>query len=152
MINIFRTLYLFYLKKQRCSWCSGKGHRLRSSCPGFNPWVLHNLWKNKRNPLFMPPHSRTHPPLVTVGPNQGFVAVVAGLSNGAAQLLGGCGSGHRPAQVTMRPKSGVVVAVVTGSRLRCCPRVRPGFGDFLGLLSIKIVGWPFPHRPCFFFT
>jgi hypothetical protein len=46
--------------------------------------------------------------------------------------LGGCGSGRRPAQVTMRPKSGVVVAVVTGSRLQCRPRVRPGFGDFLG--------------------
>jgi hypothetical protein len=34
-----------YANLQRGSWCSGKGHRLGSSRPGFNPWVLHNLLK-----------------------------------------------------------------------------------------------------------
>jgi hypothetical protein len=51
--------------------------------------------KNKKNPLVVPPHSRACWPMVMVQPNHRFVAVVAGLSSGAAQP-GGCGNGRRP--------------------------------------------------------
>jgi hypothetical protein len=79
---------------QRGSQCSGKGHLLGSSSPGFNPWVLHNVWKNKKNSLAVPPHSSTCWTVVTVWANQGFVAVVTSPNNNAAQP-GGCGSGLR---------------------------------------------------------
>jgi hypothetical protein len=45
--------------------------------------------------------------------NLGVVAMVVGPGNGAAQIW-------------------VVVVVFAGFRLQCRPRVRRGFGDFLG--------------------
>jgi hypothetical protein len=66
----------------------------------------------EKNPFVMPPHSRTRRPVVTVRPNLVVVAVVANPGNSVAQIQ-------------------VVVTVVTRSKLRCHPRVSPGFGGFL---------------------